>query len=966
MREQRQDRNVVEMTATHSDCRRGGLRGLWLLAMACMLLVPQVQAVGETVLPGFRAPLMAEPVTPSTFRTTMSATSTGGLSANDAEIQELARGLKYSPSLMYKFVREHIKFTPMWGEVKGPYMTWMDRSGNSFDQAGLLIALLEEAAEHNTQLAISDPCFVVGEIRLTASNFTSWFGVPDDAETADQLLARSGLYGLVTPDEGDISYVYMEHVWVEVTIDGQTYTYDPSRKAHTVEYGIWNLYQVIGIGNQYYNDDTFLAGATDPNGRLSASNVANLLKSHTDELIEHLKTERSDEDLIDVIGGKRFNPDSSVSYAVMNTDDGFDIDHIPDMYRATLRIQHAGIDKTFFSSDIYGRRLTLQYNGSNQPQLVLDGVVQATGNATTPGQAYDLIFLVDHPYGTDAFDETTTIQVVSGGFYEIVNGWADTGTQILHKHRDVLEEYRYDGYSDSSEEVLGESYGLIGMTWLAQNSRVRFIAGPLVDTTLVNHHLVGVAGQTASGEPPYIDIPLGCMGVTSDTNDTDDRRGVFQATANYASAFECQVIRQLQDCNAVSTVKLFEMALEEETYDNIFGVTGLGYYTSWEYIQTQVYNYSQAEIEDVNVYADAGYTLYVPEHGDLTLDDWTGIGFQALLFDDNCMAVSHVIGGGYSGGAAAEDAALSPATVFDNCYASEYGRRGDGAYGFGSTDLSVGSGGYPYGLSFGRQYSTRRRFEDGPLGLGWTHSLDIQALVKSDSFQFLGMDSPIDAAAQIVSLYIACDLPDQWSHIGIKDMSSALCTAWMMDQITNDVVVIKQGSSTTTFVRDPNGVYNPPPGHHARGRFRQTRRNKPWLKASQRQKSSKTFWHMLLKRAALTAIGMRALPRTLNAVSMKNTMFPKRDIGLSTDRPYLKQMQGLQRKPCSTKGSMVERVEVKTQPLSTPIKKLAELTRNFRPYSTHLTHNSTPGTASSRARGLCILPYPSKAKRASS
>lgn len=810
MRKQREDSKVWETTARHSNRQRGGLRALWLLAVACVLLVPQIRASGETVLPGFRAPLLAEPVVPSTFRNNMSATSTGGLSTSDAEIQELARGLKYSPSLMNKFVREHIKFTPMWGAVKGPYMTWMDRSGNSFDQAALLVALLEEAAEHNTELTISDPCFVVGEVRLTASAFTSWFGVPDDAETANRVLARAGLYGRVVPDGEDISYVYMEHVWVEVTIGGQTYTYDPSRKAHTVEYGIWNLYQVIGIGGQYYNDDTFLSGVTDPNGSLSTSAVGQLLKSHTAELIDHLKTERHDEDLIDVIGGKRIDPDSSVSYNVMYSDDEFDIDSVPDMYRATLRIQHAGIDKTFFSSDIYGRRLTLQYNGSNQPQLVLDGVVQATGTATTPDQAYNLTLSVDHPYGTDDFDETTTIQVVSDGFYQIVNGWADTGTQILRKHRDVLEEHRYDGDADSSEQVLGESYGLVGMTWLAQNSRVRFIAGPLVDTTLVNHHLVGVTGQTESGAP-YIDIPLGCIGIISDTNDTDDRRGVFQAMANYASAFEHQVIRQLQDCNAVSTVKLFEMAREEETYDSIFAVTGLGYYTSWEYIQTQLYNYSQAEIEDVNVYADAGYTLYVPECGDLTLDDWTGIGFQALLFDANSMAVSHVIGGGYSG-AAADDAALSPATVFENCYGSEQGRRGDGAYGLGSTDLSIGGGGYPYGLSFNRQYSTRRRFEDGSLGLGWTHSLDIQALVKSDSFQFLGMDSPIDAAAQIVSLYIACDLPDQWSHIGLKDMASAQCTAWMMDQITDDVVVIKKGSSTTTFVKDPNGTYNPPPG----------------------------------------------------------------------------------------------------------------------------------------------------------
>jgi len=818
-------RGVAGVVAHRSVGAHLGQRA-WLPVSVCLLLVLPMAVPAATVLPGYRAPLVAEPANRSDFLNGMSATATGGPSTEDDEIEELARGLKYDPGLMYKFVHDHIKFTPMWGEVKGPYMTWMDRSGNGFDQAALMIALLEEAAEHNTDYTITNPKFRVGEIQLSASEFTSWFDVADDAETAERVLARAGLYGTVSPDGDAISYVRMEHVWVEVAIDSTTYQFDPSFKSHTVEYGIGSLYQVIGIGGYFYDDDDFVDAVTDANNCLSPAKVDDQLKKHTAELIDYLKTERRDEDLIDVIGGKRIDPvgesalpPSSPPYARPNpNDDDFPINQIPDMYRATLRIQHAGIDETFFSSDIYGRRLTLQYNGSNQPQLVLDGTVQATGTATTPGQAYDLTLSVDHPYETDAFDETTTIKIVSDGFYHIVNGWADTGTQILRKHRDDLEEYRHNGQSDSSEPVLGESYSLIGVTWLAQNSRVRYIAGPLIDTTLVNHHLVGVAGQRDPNGAPYIDMPLGCLGITSDANDTDERQGVFQALGNYASAFESQVIRQLQDCNAVSTTGLLEMALEEETYDDIRRATA----NNWSSIQSQLHNYSAAEIADVNTYVDADFVVYLPEHGDLTKDDWVGTGFQALLFETDCLSAAHIISGGYSGGAAAPNEPMSPQAALDNSYGAEYGRSGDGAYGFGSTDLSIGSGGYPFGLSFSRQYSTRRRFEDGPLGLGWTHSLDIQALVKSDSFQFLGMGSPIDAAAQIVSLYIACDLPDQWSHMDDYDIASSLCTSWMIKQITDQLVVIKQGGSTMTFVgtpdpNDPNEiVYNPPSGQQAK------------------------------------------------------------------------------------------------------------------------------------------------------
>jgi len=228
-------------------------------------------------------------------------------------------------------------------------------------------------------------------------------------------------------------------------------------------------------------------------------------------------------------------------------------------------------------------------------------------------------------------------------------------------------------------------------------------------------------------------------------------------------------------------------------------------------IEPQLDGYSAAEIADVNDYIDAGYSVHLPESADLSVDDWTGTGFLATYADASCIAVSHIISGGYSGGAAATNAALSPSTVFDNAYGAEHGRRGDGAYGFGSTDLSIGS------LSFSRQYSSRRRFEDGPLGLGWTHSLDIQALVKSDSFQFLGVDSPIDAARQIVSFYVSWDMIEDQVLYG--NGIAGICENWLMRQMTDQVVVIKQGTGTTTFVKnppdpdDPNApAYNPPPG----------------------------------------------------------------------------------------------------------------------------------------------------------
>ena len=338
MRDRREDSKVAGMQARNGSVL---MRGVWPLTLACVLAVSQVAAIGATMLPGLRAPLLDTPATPAACRIGMSATTTGGLTTNDAEIEELARGLKYDPGLMYKFVHDHIKFELTWGEVKGPYMTWMDRSGNAFDQAALMVALLEKASDNNTEYTIAEPDFVVGEIQLSASEAISWLDIPNDVTVAKQVLARAGLYGTVTEDlfnAGKIDTVNLEHVWVKVTIDSTDYEFDPSFKTHTTESGIWNLYQAMG----FYQGSTFLANATnDQSNGLNMANIDADLTEHSGELVEYIKDPTNNligADLVDIIGGRRINdvnqtdlPPSSLPYTVVsNNDDTFDVNNVPE------------------------------------------------------------------------------------------------------------------------------------------------------------------------------------------------------------------------------------------------------------------------------------------------------------------------------------------------------------------------------------------------------------------------------------------------------------------------------------------------------------------------------------------------------------------------------------------------------------------------------------------------------------
>ena len=424
---------VLGMQQNRRKSATGWTKALYL-AVGVALAFPQVCPAD---LAGLRAPLPTTPATISQFRAHLPGSSTTGPATNDAEIQELARGLKYDPGLMYKFVHDHVQFTPTWGEVKGPYMTWMDRSGNAFDQASLLIALLTQA--NGNGHTITNLKYVVGDIILTNEQFCSWFGLSTVASAAPArvLLARGGFYADVTENgSGYITTAKLAHVWVKATIDSNDYQLDPSFKSHTSYSASIPLSSATG-----YSTSSFLADAEPVGGGWDKSSLRSDLATFTTNLINSIRSNDPSSDVRSLFDGKTIDPlatatlPGSLPYTVDYTEQEFAIGSIPDIYRTTLRLQHEGIDQTLYSSDIYGRRLSLKYNGSHQPQLILEGTVKATGNATTPGNAYDLTLTVDHPYETASFDSAVTLKVKAGGFYQIVNGWGDTGTKILLRNR---------------------------------------------------------------------------------------------------------------------------------------------------------------------------------------------------------------------------------------------------------------------------------------------------------------------------------------------------------------------------------------------------------------------------------------------------------------------------------------------------------------------------------------------------
>jgi RHS repeat-associated protein len=138
-----------------------------------------------------------------------------------------------------------------------------------------------------------------------------------------------------------------------------------------------------------------------------------------------------------------------------------------------------------------------------------------------------------------------------------------------------------------------------------------------------------------------------------------------------------------------------------------------------------------------------------------------------------------------------------------------------GNYTYARQDISVGSQPFPYGLDFTRNYNSRNRYVNGPLGLGWTHNYNITATVNSDGYLALGQQSALPAVAVIAAMYAIQDLCTTTTDTQLpcdKHVIASLCSTWWGDQAIQNTVVIQMPEGAQVFALLPNGTYAPPLG----------------------------------------------------------------------------------------------------------------------------------------------------------
>ncbi len=740
----------------------------------------------------------------------------GGTVPGAPHLTELARALKNDVDLIFEFVYNNIEFLPTYGTQKGALGCLIDGMGNSFDQSELMIELL--------RLSGYTASYQFGELELSLADASAWLGTDSTDINAASSLLNEGFIPNSIFFNGVTNVLRMSHCFVKVNIGGTNYVFDPAKKTYSSIAGM-NLATALS-----YNQTTFMSNATS-GATVNANYVQNLnranirsdLGTFTTNLINYIKANKPDATLEDVIGGKTIVPvvgpvrNTSLSYLRPGTTPTTWSTDIPTSYYATLHVMYddPNINVTFYSKDIHTKRLTLTFNGSLECELRLDGTLVATSAAQSPGSWNSVLLEAVHPYATTGADSSFWMTIWAGHPYLIAQAWGNAGPQMIQLHQEKLKQARFDGGTADSEAVIGSAFATTWHVWNAQNNRASDIINKLSNCRTMYHSQIGIFGHF---DTVYEDLPGVSWKTAALDNDWDNVKVNDNAMAMHGIAFEAAVIQQMVGIGGVSTTTVVDIA--NAAGDKIYDASSSNWLGT---VRPALTNYSTGDLDNIeNWWINAGWRVAVPEDGAQPKDDWTGFAYYAISPTQGTIGI---IDGSLKGGTGGEAvttgnyenvAVVGTKDIEKEVTVGHFGSTSvdlaSGQYTGGSTDLTLGSAAYPYGLSFGRSYKSNQRLDNAGLGLGWSHNHQMSISKYSNGLLTLADQTPIQGAAGIVEIYVSVQLQTDLTKPMDKWIVSAIANQWLIDNVTDNVMAVNIAGEKSEHVKLPDGSFARPKG----------------------------------------------------------------------------------------------------------------------------------------------------------
>ena len=750
-------------------------------------------------------------------------------------IAETARGLQcgYTWLQCYLFVRDNIRYTPYKGLSRGPVRTLLDREGSDADQAFLLLALLR-ASGFTATVCYSGRCdypnddyydfFMPLGGATNSYDAEHWLGVSSDGTAYGSAMAvfhalqSSGVpFSILVGATPQASYLFKEHFSVYLYyVEGGLYL-DPSFKPSRVTPPSASLAEDMG----YARSSLLAAAGGVTNGwsvqGLSAGGLSNELGRLSANLAAAWRGAGADSATRDLVGGDEIVPqnlmyDQYVFHGYFLIDGPYDFPSMwnRNSFRAGLAVEHGTVTNNFWLDELGSRTLWISYtsdtsNAYPRALINLDGSNIASEVAGSSEPDLQAVVAVNHP----------AIAQWSGGAYPVTR--AVTNVYVVpvgfgSPRRGGMRELTADRLMRLQGERLPEDDGRaraavlhsLGQQWLCQCALLNTLYGRLGGYTRHSFFETGIVGQDKAS---YFDFKTGYE-YTSQTG-----MSAFYGGKIFTSALEHGVLDQ---CNgpsrpAVSTVRI--LGLANGCGDPVY----LASSSNWATVESGLTNYSSELLVYPGGNILQGQKYLLPKDGLMTFGQWSGTGF----FSYGPLGSGSLISGGLGGGSpifpgltALNDvlnnmmSSWQPDMTVRETHSSDPVDMFSGAAIIDRTDLALTG---PSPLAWRRHYDSRQRGIDGPSGRGWSHGYGSRLTVNANPDAFLGGGASAACAASAVACSAVDDLLSG-EESALNLTVACLVADWWAAQLTRGAATVTSDARSLSFVRLPDGSYEPAPG----------------------------------------------------------------------------------------------------------------------------------------------------------
>ena len=553
------------------------------------------------------------------------------------EMQSLVETLK-TPVNIYNYLCNNIKTEFYINSRKGAVGTFEMNGGNDVDCASLLIAMLN-------QIGIKS-VYVNGKISLpieTAKNLTGAF----DADSALKILKYWDSNAELNKEHTKIT---LNHTWVRSNIDGKNYDLDCSFKEY--------LYQETFFDtlNSRYNFD---------NNNLNELYINNTINEICDSQSGNYAI--NDKKIIKT-SISTLPATLPYTYEVSN-----EYDFIDDTNSDTITFNLKGEKYTYTSAELYGKRISMQYEvndfltneevflyGASEGETIYDLMkdYSSDGALKKAGDKYGDMQLVLRIDGKKIASgnpakitkrQTTKVQIntmgndfeltkecVVGATYSIVLDYQNMSAYKMIDDIENMQQLKKDlnesnllsiKYAGKLLEFIGDTYfseldvycNMLSEqsdVFITRNLGIVFVGYEPIITPEINNldYTVEKTGNV------NIDVISTTFNTTSRNSDFEMERKVQYSIGMVSSQLESSVIDQIFDIQSVSSSNIIRYS----KLNNI-DICMISSLNNDDINNLSVNSNAKEIIKDS---LNDGYIIVVPEK-DITINDWTGCGYIA-------------------------------------------------------------------------------------------------------------------------------------------------------------------------------------------------------------------------------------------------------------------------------------------------------------------------------------------------